>query len=111
ALALGMRIKQPGEAMKGRNTELLAWEAQARDMLPYERLLGDAFHGDASLFAREDSIEEQWRIVDPILDIKDPPFSYDRAKWGPPDADRLVDEFPGGWHNPITPPAPARRAA
>jgi glucose-6-phosphate 1-dehydrogenase len=102
-LALGMRIKRPGEAMVGRDVELLASEDQARDMLPYERLLGDALRGDAHLFAREDAIEAQWRIVDPVLDLETPPHSYEPETWGPAEADRLVAAVPGGWYKPISP--------
>jgi glucose-6-phosphate 1-dehydrogenase len=98
ALAVGMRIKRRGEGMTGREVELSAWEDQARDMLAYERLLGDAMRGDADLFGREDAIEDQWRIVDPVLDLKTPPLVYEPGTWGPPEADRLI---PGGWHNPI----------
>src|SRR5262249_23662463 len=98
ALAVGLRVKRRGEAMVGRDVELMAWEDQARGMLPYERLLGDAMKGDADLFGREDSIEEQWRIVQPVLDLSTPPLVYEPGSWGPAEADRLV---PDGWHNPI----------
>jgi glucose-6-phosphate 1-dehydrogenase len=98
ALALGMRVKRRGELMAGREVELLASESQAADMLAYERLFGDAMKGDANLFAREDAIEAQWRIVDPVLDMRTPPLPYEPGTWGPAEADRLV---PGGWHNPV----------
>ncbi|MCU1276563.1 MAG: Glucose-6-phosphate 1-dehydrogenase, partial [bacterium] len=88
-LAVGMRVKSPGEAMVGRDVELLASEDLARDMLAYERLLGDAMRGDANLFAREDAIEAQWRIVDPLLDIRTAPHSNEADSWGPAEADRL----------------------
>ena len=107
AIALGMRVKRPGEAMVGREVELLASESQAGDMLPYERLLGDALRGDANLFAREDAIEAQWRIVDPVLDLEAPPIEYEPGSWGPRDADRLVDGIPGGWREPVRSAAPA----
>jgi glucose-6-phosphate 1-dehydrogenase len=103
ALALGMRVKQPGATMTGREIELLASESLAHDMLPYERLLGDALRGDASLFAREDAIEEQWRIVNPVLDLRTPPQPYAPGSWGPAEADRLVGGIPGGWRQPIEP--------
>jgi glucose-6-phosphate 1-dehydrogenase len=110
AIAVGLRVKAPGEAMVGRDVELIASEDEAREMLPYERLLGDVLRGDASLFAREDTIEAQWRIVDPVLDLGTPPHPYDRGQWGPPEADRLVAAIPGGWHKPVPPtPKPARR--
>jgi glucose-6-phosphate 1-dehydrogenase len=103
ALAIGMQVKRSGEAMVGREVELLASEEQARDMLPYERLLGDAMRGDANLFAREDAIEAQWGIVDPVLDVATAPHSYEPGTWGPAAADRLVAATPGGWHKPIDP--------
>jgi glucose-6-phosphate 1-dehydrogenase len=105
AIGLGMRVKRPGEAMVGREVELLASEDQARDMLPYERLLGDALRGDAALFAREDAIEAQWRIVDPVLHLPTPPHLYEPGTWGPPEADRLVAGIPGGWRKPVEPSA------
>jgi glucose-6-phosphate 1-dehydrogenase len=106
-LALGMHVKRPGEAMVGREVELLASEDQAGVMLPYERLLGDALRGDASLFAREDAIEQQWRIVDPVLHLEKPPGPYEPGSWGPPEADRLLTAIPGGWRKPVDPTAAA----
>jgi glucose-6-phosphate 1-dehydrogenase len=109
ALALGMHVKRPGDAMVGREVELLASEDQAHEMLPYERLLGDALRGDASLFAREDTIEQQWRIVDPVLHLEQPPHPYEPGRWGPPEADRLVSAIPGGWRAPVDPSGAAER--
>jgi len=106
ALALGMRVKSPGEAMVGREVELLASEDLAGDMLPYERLLGDALRGDAALFAREDAIEQQWRIVDSVRDLDASPYPYEPGSWGPPEADRLVAGIQGGWREPVDPGAP-----
>jgi glucose-6-phosphate 1-dehydrogenase len=105
ALALGMRVKRPGGAMVGREVELLASEDQAGDALPYERLLGDAMHGDAGLFARQDTIEQQWRIVDPVLNLEAPPYPYEPGSWGPEKANRLVAAIRGGWHEPVEPTA------
>ena len=59
-------------------------------MTPYERLLGDALRGDASLFAREDAVEAQWNIVDPVLGNVTPLYEYPVASWGPPEADRVL---------------------
>jgi glucose-6-phosphate 1-dehydrogenase len=109
ATALGVQVKRPGEEMVGRDVELLASESQAHEMLPYERLLGDALRGDASLFAREDTIEQQWRIVDPVLHLAQPPHSYEPGRWGPPEADRLVAGIAGGWRKPVEPSAAAER--
>jgi glucose-6-phosphate 1-dehydrogenase len=61
---------------------------------PYEELLGDAMRGDTFRFAREDWVEEAWRIVDPVLHAKTPLAEYEPGTWGPPEADALV---PGGW--------------
>jgi glucose-6-phosphate 1-dehydrogenase len=79
--------------------ELIAHHQTADEMAPYERLLGDAMHGDASLFAREDSVEEAWRVVDPILGNVTPVYPYEPNTWGPDEANALV-AGEGGWHNP-----------
>jgi glucose-6-phosphate 1-dehydrogenase len=103
ALAIGMHVKRPGEAMAGQAVELLASEDDAGELLPYERLLGDAMRGDASLFGRQDVIEEQWRIVDPVLDLDAEPYSYEPGTWGPAEADQLVAAVHGGWQRPVDP--------
>src|SRR5262249_56078017 len=71
----------------------------AEEMDAYERVLGDAIAGDTTLFAREDSVEEAWRIVDPIL--KDPPrlIEYEPGSWGPSEVDRTASPV-GGWGDP-----------
>jgi glucose-6-phosphate 1-dehydrogenase len=99
AIALGVRSKTPGEALVGRSVELLAAQDPAQEMLPYERLLGDAMKGDPVLFARQDSVEAQWRIVDPILGDAVPVQPYAAGSWGPTAADDLVSRA-GGWHDP-----------
>jgi glucose-6-phosphate 1-dehydrogenase len=66
----------------------------------YERLLGDAMAGDATLFAREDYVEEAWRIVDPILKASTPLYEYEPDTWGPTQVDQLISP-PGGWENPV----------
>ena len=66
----------------------------------YERLLGDALKGDATLFAREDYVEEAWRIVDPILKADTPVSQYEPKSWGPPEVAEKVSPT-GGWHNPV----------
>jgi glucose-6-phosphate 1-dehydrogenase len=68
-------------------------------MMPYERLLGDAMRGDATLFTREDEVEAAWRVVDPVLAEAPPVCLYEPRTWGPPEADRLVAPD-GGWHDP-----------
>jgi glucose-6-phosphate 1-dehydrogenase len=100
-IALGMRVKIPGERMNGEDVELIAMHQSADEMSPYERLLGDAMRGDASLFAGEDSIEAQWRIVDAVLGDATPVHEYEPNTWGPVAAASMIDE-PGGWLNPAT---------
>ena len=103
-LALGMNVKRPGEGMSGREAELVASEDEAGDMLAYERLLGDAMRGDASLFARQDAIEEQWRIVDPVLDLRTTPNPYEAGSWGPAESGALLASIDGGWRKPLASP-------
>jgi glucose-6-phosphate 1-dehydrogenase len=97
-ISLGARAKQPGEAMVGEEVELVARHNPPGEMMPYERLLGDAIRGDQRLFAREDAIEAAWRVVDPILDQATPVHVYERGAWGPPEAERIRP--PEGWQNP-----------
>ncbi len=104
-IALGARAKVPGEEMTGENVELVARHHSPAERAPYERLLGDAMEGDQSLFAREDTVEAQWRIVDPILGDKTPVHVYEAGTWGPAEADRLT-RVVGGWHEPRPEPGP-----
>ena len=106
AIAIGVRSKSLGEAMAGQDVELLATQGIGDEMGAYERLLGDAMRGDATLFAREDTVEAEWRIVAPILAGTTPPYEYRTGTWGPAEADRLIDR-PGGWHKPL-PASPGR---
>src|SRR4051812_2819955 len=98
-LSLGARAKLPGESMRGEDVELIACHDRSDEMGPYERLLGDAMRGDQMLFAREDSVEESWRVVEPVLGSATPLFPYDSGTWGPAEADRLLQNG-AGWHNP-----------
>ena len=98
-IALGMRVKLPGERMQGEDVELIAMHQRPDEMAPYERLLSDALRGDPMLFAREDQIEAQWRIVDQILGDVTPVHEYEPNTWGPAEAASLMED-PGGWLNP-----------
>jgi len=102
AIALGARAKRPGEGMTGEPVELVVME-EAEDAAgridAYERLLGDAMQGDATLFARQDVVEAAWAIVQPILDAPCRPIEYQSGTWGPPEAERLVQDI-GGWNTP-----------
>jgi glucose-6-phosphate 1-dehydrogenase len=99
--AFGVTVMDPEEKMIGQSVELLASHHPGADeMDAYERVLGDAMEGDATLFAREDYVEEAWRIVDPVLKAGTPIFEYEPKTWGPSEVDKRVAP-PGGWHNPI----------
>ena len=100
-IALGMRVKLPGELMQGEDAELIANHQEPDEMSPYERLLGDAMHGDPSLFTQDQSIEAQWKIVQPILGDTTSPFEYEPNTWGPAEADAMIEDF-GGWVNPTS---------
>jgi glucose-6-phosphate 1-dehydrogenase len=99
-IALGARVKVAGAAMAGEAIELVALHNAGDQMEPYERLLGDAMRGEVMLFAREDSVEAAWRVVDPILGDVTPLSEYEPNTWGPSAAiARLAPE--GGWHTPV----------
>ena len=86
--------------MIGQSVELLAsHHPGAGEMDAYERVLGDAMEGDATLFAREDYVEEAWRIVDPVVKAGTPVHEYEPNTWGPAEVDKTVVP-PGGWQNP-----------
>jgi glucose-6-phosphate 1-dehydrogenase len=103
AIALGARAKVPGDKMVGKPTELTFFEEaeQGKEgrMEAYERLLGDAMLGDATLFARQDVVEAAWAIVDPVIHGPSPMYPYEPGSWGPKEADALTEEV-GGWNTP-----------
>ena len=100
SLSLSARVKRPGEELVSMPTHLSAVEEHTADEVDaYERLLGDAMHGDAMLFVREDAVEAAWAIVDPILANATTLQQYEPGSWGPREADRLAIDV-GGWHNP-----------
>jgi glucose-6-phosphate 1-dehydrogenase len=96
-IALGMRIKKPGEAMTSEPSELSFIHYPSSDeMDAYERLLGDAMAGDATLFARQDAVEAAWKVVEPILGDDTPLEEYAPGSWGPANAAALTADV-GGW--------------
>jgi glucose-6-phosphate 1-dehydrogenase len=99
AIALGCRAKVPGESFVGAPVELYLCNQASDEMSAYERLIGDALEGEALLFAREDGVEEAWRVVDPVLTNHGVAHTYEPKTWGPAEADALLpkDEF---WHDP-----------
>src|SRR3954447_20703959 len=99
--AVGMMAITPGTEKTGDCVETIASRHPAPDeMDAYERLLSDAMRGEATLFAREDSVEEAWRIVDDILKVDTPIYEYEPNTWGPKEVNQLVCP-PGGWQDPV----------
>ena len=93
AITIGARAKKPGEKMVGRPAELTVVDQSARDTArlgDYERLLGDAMDGDATLFARQDVVEAAWSIVDPALCADGRLYEYEPGTTGPPETAKLV---------------------
>ena len=98
-IAAGARVKEVGEAMRGEPVELIARHQSQAEKSPYERLLGAAMRGDASLFTGDDSVEAAWRVMDPILGSATPVVEYEAGSWGPPTAAAVL-AGEQGWHNP-----------
>jgi glucose-6-phosphate 1-dehydrogenase len=104
-IAIGVNIMDPEESGKGDTTELVASRhAGANEKDAYERVLTDAMAGDRSLFAREDYVEEAWRIVDPLLKADIPVHPYAPGSWGP----SAILAPPGGWLSSAPEAAPSK---
>ena len=101
-IAMGTTVMAAGEELKGEDIEMVASRRPRPDeMEAYERVLGDAMAGEVTLFARQDYVEEAWRIVDPVLNAGTPIYEYEKGAWGPSEVGQRVTPA-GGWHNPIT---------
>jgi glucose-6-phosphate 1-dehydrogenase len=99
-IALGTTVMDEDDREVGEQVELLASRRPGpEEMDAYERVLGDAMNGDRTLFARQDYVEEAWRIVDPVLKTAIPVHEYEVGSWGPREVNKNVTP-PGGWHNP-----------
>ncbi|WP_189425115.1 glucose-6-phosphate dehydrogenase [Devosia pacifica] len=96
---IGVRRKKAGGDMVGEAVELTALDDTSDDMMPYERLIGDAMAGKRQLFTRQDAAELAWKVFDPILDDPEAPPRYAPGSWGPEDAMKDF-EPPGGWVDP-----------
>jgi glucose-6-phosphate 1-dehydrogenase len=100
-IALGLNVMSPIAVGVGESVEILgSFLPPPEEMDAYERVLTDAMAGDATLFARQDYVEEAWRIVDPVLKQGTPVYTYEPGSWGPDEVDQKVVP-PGGWHNPV----------
>ena len=102
-IAISSFVKVAGELLRGEALELTVSEhSDPAGMTAYEELLFDAIRGVSARFARQDYVEEAWRIVDPVLDHATPVYGYEPGTWGPVEADGIVAP-PGGWFNPAAP--------
>jgi glucose-6-phosphate 1-dehydrogenase len=99
-IAMGMMSLCPtADGLSLQTGEMVASHCPSADeMDAYERVLGAAMVGDASVFAREDYVEQAWRIVEPVLKLNTPAYSYRPNSWGPKEVERVTP--PGGWTNP-----------
>ena len=99
-IAMGMmNLASDAEGLALQAGEMVASHSpRADDMDAYERVLGAAMDGDSTLFAREDYVEEAWRIVEPVLKKSTPVYQYAPSTWGPQEVERVTP--PGGWSNP-----------
>jgi glucose-6-phosphate 1-dehydrogenase len=99
-IAVGTLVKAAGDMNHGVPAELLVTQcSDPAELLAYEELLDDAMHGNPIRFARQDYVEEAWRIVDPVLGSAEPVKEYKVGSWGPTAADALTQDV-GGWDNP-----------
>ena len=99
AVTLGVAGKKPGAGWEPQQEELSFAERPGEDMRPYDRLIGAALNGDRWLFARQDTVEAAWQVVDPVLGDAVPVHPYAPGSWGPEEADRLLPHR-DCWHDP-----------
>jgi glucose-6-phosphate 1-dehydrogenase len=99
-IAMGMMNLSPSaEGLVLQTAEMVAGHSpRADEMDAYERVLGAAMHGDSTLFAREDYVEEAWRIVEPVSKGNTPVYQYAPGTWGPEEVERVTPA--AGWSNP-----------
>lgn len=101
AVAFGLNVMSPGEEMLCQQIEMIASRhPRPEEMEAYERVLMDAMAGDQTLFARQDYVEEAWRIVDPAIQAPVPVYEYQPGTWGPPQVSGSVAPA-GGWYDPV----------
>ena len=101
-ILLQLYAKAPGDRLVSRPVDLEVTQEElfGDSAAPYERLLEDAMEGDARRFGRHDSVDEQWRIVERLLDEPPPVHLYYPGTWGPPEAEAIAAPY-GGWHEPL----------
>jgi len=99
AVSLTLQGKKPGAGWEPQAEQMSFAQQPGSDIRPYDRLIGAALDGDRWLFARQDSVEAAWQIVDPVLGDAVPVHPYARGSWGPEEADRLLPDR-DAWHDP-----------
>jgi glucose-6-phosphate 1-dehydrogenase len=100
--AIGVSAPSPEAPERRETVELVASRhPRPEEMEAYERVLTDAMAGDATLFARQDYVEEAWRIVDPMLKAETPVYPYEPHTWGPKEVEEQGIVPPGGWEEPV----------
>jgi glucose-6-phosphate 1-dehydrogenase len=99
AVSLLLAGKKPGAGWEPQSEELVFAQEPGSDQRPYDRLIGAALDGEHWLFARQDTVEDAWAIVDPVLGDVTPVHPYARGSWGPEEADRLLPDR-DTWHDP-----------
>jgi glucose-6-phosphate 1-dehydrogenase len=98
-VAIGLNVMDRAERGEGQMVELLASRHPgATESNGYVRVLSDALAGDRTLFAREDYVEEAWRIVDPVVKASTALYTYEPGSWGPAETAHITP--PEGWRNP-----------
>jgi glucose-6-phosphate 1-dehydrogenase len=105
-ISVGALVKRPGAATRGEAVELVARHQSQHEVLPYERLIGNAIRGDSSLFTTDDVVEAAWGVVEPVLSDTSLVHVYEPGTWGPAAAARIVGTGKT-WHDPrpeVTPP-------
>ncbi len=99
-VAMAVSVTSPDDDGRREPVELVASRhPRPEEMEAYERVLTDAMAGDATLFARQDYVEEAWRIVDPVLKADTPVYAYEPHTWGPQEVEECVVP-PRGWDRP-----------
>ena len=99
AVSMTVQGKKPGAGWEPQAEQLTFAQQPGSDIRPYDRLIGAALDGDRWLFARQDTVEAAWKIVDPVLGDATPVHPYAKGTWGPKEADRLLP-YRDTWHDP-----------
>ena len=99
AVSLLLAGKKPGVGWEPQMEDLTFAQEPGSDQRPYDRLIGAALDGERWQFARQDTVEAAWRIVDPVLGDVVPVHPYAKGSWGPKEADRLLPDR-DTWHDP-----------